>query len=177
MKRSVLLLDEPTNHLDFETVEALGAALRLFQGTIFFISHDRTFVNLVASEIVEVKDGAVVRYPGSYAEYVYHLELRVRQELAGDPGGSSDGPRAARAPSAYHLRKQQASAARALAGRIKRSEEQQASYRAEKDALEAELMAHPAAWNRALTTRFEELTQLLQDEERRWIQLNEQLNV
>ncbi len=187
MKRSVLLLDEPTNHLDFETVEALGAALRLFQGTILFISHDRTFVNLVASEIVEVKDGAVVRYPGSYAEYVYHLELRVRQELAGGPpglrparaggqGGSSDGPRAARAPSAYHLRKQRASAVRALASRIKRSEQQQASYRAEKDALEIELMAHPAAWNRELTTRFEELTQRLQDEERRWIQLNEQLN-
>ncbi len=80
-KRSVLLLDEPTNHLDFDTVEALGAALRQFQGTVFFISHDRTFVNMVATEIVEVKQGAVVQYPGSYADYVYHLERAVRRAL------------------------------------------------------------------------------------------------
>ena len=84
MKRSILLLDEPTNHLDFETVEALGAALRQFPGTVFFISHDRTFVNMVATEIVEVKNGAIVRYPGSYAEYVYHLEQAVHDDLAAD---------------------------------------------------------------------------------------------
>ena len=81
MKRSVLLLDEPTNHLDFETVEALGAALQTFPGTVFFISHDRTFVNMVATQIVEVKNGAVIHYPGSYADYVYRLERQVRQEL------------------------------------------------------------------------------------------------
>ncbi|MBI4313760.1 MAG: ABC-F family ATP-binding cassette domain-containing protein [Candidatus Omnitrophica bacterium] len=80
-KRSVLLLDEPTNHLDFDTVEALGEALRKFQGTVFFISHDRTFVNMVATQIVEVKQGLVVQYPGSYAEYVYHLEEDTREKL------------------------------------------------------------------------------------------------
>jgi len=80
-KSSVLLLDEPTNHLDFETVEALGAALRRYQGTLFFISHDRTFVNMVATQILEVKNGAVVQYAGSYADYVYHMETQVRREL------------------------------------------------------------------------------------------------
>ena len=79
-KSNVLLLDEPTNHLDFETVEALGNGLKDFQGTIFFISHDRTFVNLVATEIFDVKDGKVIRYTGDYAEYVYHLEKKVREE-------------------------------------------------------------------------------------------------
>jgi len=82
MKSSALLLDEPTNHLDFETVEALGSALRRFQGTVFFISHDRTFVNMVATQILEVKDSAVVHYAGNYTDYVYHLELQVRRELA-----------------------------------------------------------------------------------------------
>ena len=81
-KNSVLLLDEPTNHLDFETVEALGAALCQFQGTVFLISHDRTFVNMIATQILEVKDGSVVQYPGSYSDYVYHLETQVRKELA-----------------------------------------------------------------------------------------------
>lgn len=79
-KNPVLLLDEPTNHLDFETVEALGQALKNFTGTVFFISHDRTFVNLVATNIIEVKNAKVRRYPGTYEDYVYHLESEARHE-------------------------------------------------------------------------------------------------
>jgi ATP-binding cassette subfamily F protein 3 len=175
MKRSVLLLDEPTNHLDFETVEALGAALRQFQGTLFFISHDRTFVNLVATEIVEVKNEAVVRYPGSYADYVYHLETQVRQELDADTGGAGAKAPAAKGPSDYHLRKQREAARRKLTGQIKRCEEQQDAYRKEKQALEAELAADAARWTRELADHLARLTHLLSDEERRWIELHEQL--
>ena len=76
-RSDVLLLDEPTNHLDFETVEALAMALKSYQGTVMFISHDRTFVNIVASTIVEVKDGKVSVYPGTYEEYVYYLETMM----------------------------------------------------------------------------------------------------
>lgn len=76
-KSDILLLDEPTNHLDFETVEALAAALKDYQGTVFFISHDRTFVNMLATAIIEVKDGVVRKYPGTYEEYVYHLEQQM----------------------------------------------------------------------------------------------------
>jgi len=79
-KSHVLLLDEPTNHLDFETVEALGSALKTFSGTVVFISHDRTFVNLLASSIIEVKKGRIMHYPGSYEDYVYHLEQVARGE-------------------------------------------------------------------------------------------------
>lgn len=83
-KCHVLLLDEPTNHLDFETVEALASALRQFEGTVFLICHDRTFVNLVATTILDVKDGRVLRYPGSYEDYVYFLERLARDELFSD---------------------------------------------------------------------------------------------
>jgi ATP-binding cassette subfamily F protein 3 len=79
-KSHVLLLDEPTNHLDFETVEALGRALKSFSGTVVFISHDRTFVNLLATSILEVKKGRILHYPGSYEDYVYHLEQVARGE-------------------------------------------------------------------------------------------------
>jgi ATP-binding cassette subfamily F protein 3 len=79
-KSHVLLLDEPTNHLDFETVEALGRALKSFSGTVLFISHDRTFVNLLATSILEVKKGRILHYPGSYEDYVYHLEQVARGE-------------------------------------------------------------------------------------------------
>ena len=106
MKSSVLLLDEPTNHLDFETVEALGAALRQFQGTVFFISHDRTFVNMMATQILEVRNGSVAQYPGSYSDYVYHLEHQVRRELAVDPKGPAESNRPVHPPAAAHPRKQ-----------------------------------------------------------------------
>jgi len=79
-KNQVLLLDEPTNHLDFETVEALGEALRETNCTLLFISHNRTFVNLVATSIVEVKEGRVKRYHHNYEEYVYHLEQNLEVE-------------------------------------------------------------------------------------------------
>ena len=175
MKRSVLLLDEPTNHLDFETVEALGAALRRFPGTVFFISHDRTFVNMVATQIVEVNDGAVIHYPGSYADYVYRLERQIREELTAEDGAAAPPAPKTNAPSAYHLRKQRASAKRKLAGQITRSEEQQAAYRKEKESLESEMAANPALWSRELTDRCAALAALLQAEERRWIELTEQL--
>lgn len=84
-KNQVLLLDEPTNHLDFETVEALAEALQESNCTILCISHNRTFVNLLATSIIEVKEGRVKRYHHNYEEYVYHLEqnlevLRVQSE-------------------------------------------------------------------------------------------------
>lgn len=70
----VLLLDEPTNHLDLETVEALGTALKNWNGTVIFVSHSRTFVNLLATRILEVRAGKVRAFPGSYEEYVYALQ-------------------------------------------------------------------------------------------------------
>jgi ATP-binding cassette, subfamily F, member 3 len=73
----VLLLDEPTNHLDFETVEAMGQALADFNGTVMVVSHDRTFVNLLANEIWEVKDGTVKVVLGSYEDYVWAKEQEV----------------------------------------------------------------------------------------------------
>ncbi len=76
-KNDVLLLDEPTNHLDFETVEALANALDTTPTTVVFVSHNRTFVELLASSIVEVRNGAAKRYLGSYEEYVSVVEQRI----------------------------------------------------------------------------------------------------
>lgn len=70
----VLLLDEPTSHLDLETVEALGTALKNWNGTVIFVSHSRTFVNLIATRILEVRDGSLRVFPGTYEEYVYQLQ-------------------------------------------------------------------------------------------------------
>lgn len=81
-KSDVLLLDEPTNHLDFETVEAMGAALAEFNGTVVVVSHDRTFVNLIADEIWEVKDGKVQVVLGTYEDYVWKKEEEAKNYVA-----------------------------------------------------------------------------------------------
>ncbi|MGE0633166.1 MAG: ATP-binding cassette domain-containing protein [Pseudobdellovibrionaceae bacterium] len=73
-KSPLLLMDEPTNHLDFETVEALTEALKSYDGTVVVVSHDRSFIGRVANKILEIRDGKVEMYPGTYDEYVWSLE-------------------------------------------------------------------------------------------------------
>jgi ATPase subunit of ABC transporter with duplicated ATPase domains len=70
---NVLLLDEPTNHLDIEAIHALVAALRAYEGTIVFVSHDRYFVSELASRILELTRQGPREFSGSYAEYLQQL--------------------------------------------------------------------------------------------------------
>ena len=67
---NVLLLDEPTNHLDMEAIEALNLALEHYEGTLIFVSHDREFVSSLANRIIEIRDGQLIDFRGSYEEYL-----------------------------------------------------------------------------------------------------------
>jgi len=70
-RKNVLVMDEPTNHLDMESIESLNAGLEKFDGTLFFVSHDREFVDSLATRIVEIKaDGQIIDYRGTYEEYL-----------------------------------------------------------------------------------------------------------
>jgi ATP-binding cassette subfamily F protein 3 len=77
---ALLCMDEPTNHLDLASREVLESALAEFPGTIVFISHDRYFINRIATAVVEVAHGTLTRYPGSYDDY---LDARARGVEAG----------------------------------------------------------------------------------------------
>lgn len=66
---NVLLLDEPTNHLDLPARESLESALQAFDGTILFVSHDRYFIEALATRILEIEDGSVTNYAGGYADF------------------------------------------------------------------------------------------------------------
>ncbi len=68
-KGNVLVLDEPTNHLDIESIEALNYALSLVEETVIFVSHDREFLNSLATRIIEISNNKVIDYPGTLAEY------------------------------------------------------------------------------------------------------------
>jgi ATP-binding cassette subfamily F protein uup len=65
----LLLLDEPTNHLDFSSIEWLEGFLKAFPGTILFITHDRRFLNNIATRIIELDRGKLASFPGNFAEY------------------------------------------------------------------------------------------------------------
>ena len=79
-KPNVLVLDEPTNHLDLEAIEALVEALRDYDGTLVFVSHDRWFVSQLATRVVEITRDEIRDFRGTYEEYVHacgddHLDV------------------------------------------------------------------------------------------------------
>jgi ATP-binding cassette subfamily F protein 3 len=81
---NALLLDEPTNHLDLDSKEVLLDALIAYGGTLIFVSHDRYFVERLATKIIEVGHGTAVVYPGTYPEFLWHKEHpQERERLQG----------------------------------------------------------------------------------------------
>lgn len=76
----VLLLDEPTNHPDIEAIDWLEGFLKTFNGTIIFISHDRSFIRNMATRIVDLDRGKLVTYPGDYDTYLLEKEENLRVE-------------------------------------------------------------------------------------------------
>jgi ATP-binding cassette subfamily F protein 3 len=85
---NLLLLDEPTNHLDLESSEALIEALRGYSGTLLFVSHNRSFVNQLATVIWEVKDGGVLPFPGNLDDWWYHQRRVAEAAAGGSPGAA-----------------------------------------------------------------------------------------
>jgi ATP-binding cassette subfamily F protein 3 len=73
---NTLLLDEPTNHLDLDSKDVLLEALEDFGGTLIFVSHDRYFVDKLATKIVEIGGGGALVYPGTYEEYLWSRRQR-----------------------------------------------------------------------------------------------------
>ncbi len=90
---ALLCLDEPTNHLDLASKEVLESALETFTGTMVFISHDRYFINRIATRVVEVEGGALRSYLGGYDDY-------VERKVAGEQPAPAGPTRSAGTPAA-----------------------------------------------------------------------------
>jgi ATP-binding cassette subfamily F protein 3 len=99
---NLLILDEPTNHLDLDSSEALIEALKTYSGTLLFVSHNRSFLNQLATVVWEVKDGGVLPNPGNLDDWLYHQrQLAAAAEPAGEgaagaPASDGDAGRGAR---------------------------------------------------------------------------------
>lgn len=95
---NLLILDEPTNHLDIPAKEMLEAALQEYDGTVVIVSHDRYFISQVATTIVEIKEGELIRYRGDYQYYQEKLataaEKAKQEKIAAEKAAKAAAKRA-----------------------------------------------------------------------------------
>ena len=177
-KHTVLILDEPGNHLDVETVDALGEALTRYRGTVIFTSHDRTFLERIATAVIEVHDGSVTNYPGDYAAYLYRVTKEVEEghrrqdgKPAAKPGlkspavetEQSKAERKARNRRLFELRSQ-----------LQSVERQMTKYTEKKKTLEEQLLTASPEQARQLRDEHIAVVEKLAGIEERWLALQQQ---
>lgn len=87
---NVLLMDEPTNHLDLDSSDRLADALRGYDGTLLFVSHNRAFIRAIATSIWTVEDGALSIYPGTFDEYLESFQAKQEPEQAASKSNAKE---------------------------------------------------------------------------------------
>ncbi len=155
---NLLILDEPTNHLDIDSREALEAALEQFDGTLFVVSHDRYFINKLATRILEMKPGDAfpgdlldfaVTHPGEgYAELEQYKEARMRERENGvaQSGSTTNAAEPISAAKQDYLRAKQAAAdERRRRNRLEKLRAECATLEAELSEVEAQMNGDAAS--------------------------------
>ncbi|MGN0814679.1 MAG: ATP-binding cassette domain-containing protein [Candidatus Coproplasma sp.] len=150
---NVLVLDEPTNHLDLPARESLERALRAFDGTVIFVSHDRYFITAVADTVLEIENKKIAVYPGGYEGYKAEKDAAARAELERERIAAME-KRDEERRSSYRSKKERAEEAR-IKARIKEIEAD--IYRNERE--EAELNSRLS--DPGITSDFKKLNQVM----------------
>ncbi len=158
-----LILDEPTNHLDLPARESLEEALKAFDGTLLFVSHDRYFIRALAGKILELEDGEATEFNGSYDEYMGYKSASKAAEKKLEPVPA---PSVSQKDSAYRSKEERAAEAKRRT-RIKKIEEEISALEEESERINAELADPAVTANFTLLTekcnRLEEIKQLLDE--------------
>lgn len=125
-KDNVLILDEPTNHLDIDSKEMLEQALKHFEGTIIFVSHDRYFINQLANKVFDLNHEGGKIYLGDYQYYIEKTEeaaaLKAQEELKNSSSKTNNNNDTSISSSAYSSQKQQKSHQRKIERQIEQCE-------------------------------------------------------
>ena len=132
-----LLLDEPTNHLDMQAKDVLLGALASYTGTVVFVSHDRYFIDKLATRIFEIEDGHVHVYPGNYEDYLW-------RKGGGPEALAAQAPVEEPAPTPP-LKESENGAKRVNPIKLKKLQDRLGSLEKEVAALESEIARHEAA--------------------------------
>ena len=173
-----MLLDEPTNHLDMRAKDVLLTALQAYNGTVVFVSHDRYFIDKLATRVVEVESGRVNVYPGNYEDYVWRKSgAAARPEPEREPPAAAAPPAPkppAKPAGAGRLNpiklRQMKERRRAIEDEVTRLEVEIADYEtalshfvsAEETRLNTELLAARKADLEALMLEWEEVAQAIE---------------
>jgi ATP-binding cassette subfamily F protein 3 len=157
MPSNFLLLDEPTNHLDLRAKDVLLTALQEFTGTVVFVSHDRYFIDKLATRVFEVENGQVHVFPGNYEDYLWRKEGRPVEEIRAPgvgaqgilDGGGGPGPggqtTATDSPESSAGRDARAGERRLNPIKLRQMRERRESIEDEVTKLEAEIADHESA--------------------------------
>ena len=147
-----LILDEPTNHLDLPARESLETALKNFDGTVLFVSHDRYFIRALAGKILELEDGNATEYNCNYEEYhakkVAMKEAQKSVQPIPAPSISTNSDK----KSGYYRTKEDRAADARKKTRVKKIEEEIASLETEDAEINASLSDPAVTGNFALLT-------------------------
>ncbi len=165
-KGNFLLLDEPTNHLDMISKEVLEKALRHYTGTILFISHDRYFINRVATKVWELDQERIKEYHGSYDYYIEKKE----EENASDMVNISENPNASENKQNWERMKQQQKDERKLQNQIDELEAKITSIETRMEAIDEELTHEEIFLN------YEKSSALMKEMNSLEVELEEKLN-
>jgi ATP-binding cassette, subfamily F, member 3 len=162
---NTLLLDEPTNHLDLDSKDVLLEALEDFGGTLVFVSHDRYFVDKLATKVVDIGRGDAVLYPGNYEEFLW--SRKQQSEPAVTPSRPQPAPSPARRSPAQGAREgatATATAPAASAAKPRTKVDAQGTYE-ERKRVESEIRRDKKAAD-AKRRRVDELEARIADRER-----------
>ncbi|MBQ9945633.1 MAG: ABC-F family ATP-binding cassette domain-containing protein [Clostridia bacterium] len=166
-KPNFLILDEPTNHLDFASREVLEDALQEYDGTILCVSHDRYFVNRIASKILYFDGESIVTYEGNYDDYLSFIAGKTEKTETKAPKKVND----------YKLRKELESQERKKKTRLQKLEGMLEEAQKERDGVNSLLASDEvmADYERImeLTARLEEINASIEEMELEWLELSE----
>ena len=181
---NLLILDEPTNHLDIDSKEALEGALADFDGTVITVSHDRYFIDKLASRIIALRPGEIfgrdfMDYPsensgGVYTDFVRYKNEREEELLSAASGGVTDSLQTASVGKEQYLKaKKDLSDSRKEQKRIERMKAEAERLEAELEEIENEL------YGKAATDymRAAELEELKNEKEERLLEIYEEIGV
>lgn len=174
IQANVLLLDEPTNHLDLQSKEVLEDALLAYEGTLLFVSHDRYFINRLATRIIFLTPDRIVDMTGDYDDWLDHVRTERAQAQA-DATPVHALPDVSENQASWALRKRLKADLRQRRDRLRKTEEQITSAEAQKGTLETQLAAGDTYEDRVLADRLQReytsITEHLEELYEQWAQL------
>lgn len=148
---NVLILDEPTNHLDLAARESLENALKAFDGTVLFVSHDRYFINALAGKIIELENGELLSFIGSYDAFTDYKNTLKTQNSDNEriPAPTLSQPND---KSGYYRSKEERAQDARKRTRIKKIEDEISALESEDERINAEIATPEVATNFPLLT-------------------------